>query len=430
MIYMLERNGWLYFNRRVPEAYRSRDTRNVVRHALKTKDKRLGLRLAIAKNDELEAYWNTLAETGQNHSPEQYTALVERSRLLGFPYYPNQQVAQLPLQQLINRLLHVQKEDFNEVQTEAVLGKVSVPAIRVSQVLQRYFDLAKDKTLNKSPDQIRKWKNPRKKAVSNFIKCVGNKPLDELTRADAIKFRDWWIARIKNENLVAVSANKELINIKVIISAVAEELKLDIDTSHIFKSLLLKDEEEGTRMPFETSFIVSTLLNPEKLKGLNEQARWILHAFSETGAGLTELTGLLPEDIILDADIPHIHIRPRKGCSLKTKYRKRVIPLVGYALDAFNACPDGFTNYHDRPDVLSNVLGKYLRENKIMPSERHTVYSLRHSFQDRLLAVNTPDRIQADLMGHKFSRPRYGEGATLQHKLEYMLKVQLKPKES
>jgi len=52
-----------------------------------------------------------------------------------------------------------------------------------------------------------------------------------------------------------------------------------------------------------------------------------------------------------------------------------------------------------------------------IPTQQHTIYSLRHSFQDRLLPVNTPDRIQADLMGHKFNRPQYGEGATLAHKL-------------
>jgi hypothetical protein len=37
------------------------------------------------------------------------------------------------------------------------------------------------------------------------------------------------------------------------------------------------------------------------------------------------------------------------------------------------------------------------------------------------------DRIQADLMGHKFNRPVYGTGAALAQKFEWMRKVQLKP---
>jgi len=67
-----------------------------------------------------------------------------------------------------------------------------------------------------------------------------------------------------------------------------------------------------------------------------------------------------------------------------------------------------------------------LRENKLLPSETHTTYSLRHSFQDSLLAANAPDRLQADLMGHKFQRPAYREGTTLAHKLEWLQKIQVK----
>jgi hypothetical protein len=95
---------------------------------------------------------------------------------------------------------------------------------------------------------------------------------------------------------------------------------------------------------------------------------------------------------------------------LKTRYRKRTIPLVGFALDAFKACPKGFDQYRDCPDLLSAVLGGYLRSRKLLPSDNHSVYSLRHSFQDRLLAANAPDRVQADLMGHKFNRLAYGDG--------------------
>ena len=134
----------------------------------------------------------------------------------------------------------------------------------------------------------------------------------------------------------------------------------------------------------------------------------------------------MSEDIFLDHEIPHIVIVPREKKALKTKYRKRVIPLVGYALDAFKACPQGFTSYRDRPDALSGVLSSYLKKNKLLPSDKHTVYSLRHSLQDRLLAVNAPDRVLADLMGHKFNRPTYGDGASLKQKMEWLEKIQLK----
>lgn len=426
MLYLIRRGGKYHFNRRVPEAYRAHDSRDVVRFALKTSDKAKAQSLAMAKNNELEAYWATLLQTGQQHTAEQYKALVDRARLLGFAYYPAQVLSEQPLSQIIERLLHIEKENYNEKHIESLLGKMAEPSVELSQAWDRYQNIAKDKILNKTDNQIRKWKNPRKKAMANFIACIGNKSLREIAREDALAFRDWWIERINNDGLLSGSANKDLIHVKTIVSAVADELKIKIDTAHIFKNLLLKLEDEETRPPFETSFILSTLLKTENLKGLNEHAKWALHAFAETGAGLDELVGLTPEDIVLDAEIPHIHIRSRKRRNLKTKYRKRKIPLVGFAMDAFRACPQGFTKYFERPDSLSSLLNKYLHDNNLMPSEDHSVYSLRHSFQDRLLAANTPDRVQADLMGHKFGRPKYGGGSTLEHKLEWMKKIQLK----
>ncbi len=85
------------------------------------------------------------------------------------------------------------------------------------------------------------------------------------------------------------------------------------------------------------------------------------------------------------------------------------------------------TDYLDKPDELSAILGDHLRENNLFPSEKHTLYSLRHSFQDRLTEVDAPDRVQAELMGHKFNRQKYGKGPTIEKKMEWMKKVQLKP---
>lgn len=426
MLYILSRNGCFYFNRRVPESVRHHYPKDAIRFSLKTRDRKRAVRLAMTHNDHLEAYWRTLITTGTTSQGEAHKAVADRARLLGFPYLQSQEIASLPLESVYNRLTHVARHEMQETKVEAVLGKYSPPSILLSEVAGKYFDLAKDKTINKSVNQLRKWQNPRILAMNNFIQCVGNKPLHQLTREDALKFRDWWIERIKNENLVAGSANKYIIYIKTMMYSIVENLQIPLDAEHVFKKLLIVEETEKRRLPFETSYLRSTLLNHDNLAGLNEQARWVVFAFAETGAGLNELTGLLPEDIILDAEIPHIHIRARKGRALKTKFRQRTIPLVGFALDAFNALPEGFAKYHDRPDGLSGLLSQYFKNHNLLPTDQHTVYSLRHSFQDRLLAVNTPDRIQADLMGHKFGRPRYGDGATLAHKLEWMQKICLK----
>lgn len=426
MYYLLSRGGRFYYNRRVPNAFRAYDPRDKIRVALNTDSRKEALKLALAHNERLEGYWQGLAATGATFAESDYKALVDRSRLLGFTYLPCHVLASGPVTRIVNRLAHAETNAYHEKHVEAVLGKHSEPVITISGTLNRFWDLVKDQTLNKSPNQIRKWRNPRVKAIHNLIGCIGDKPLHEITRDDMLNFRNWWIGRLDKEGLISGSANKDLIYCKMILTTVAENMKVTIDTGHLFRKLIITKDDSVQRLPFESSYIVSTLLNPDNLKGLNEQARWVLHAFAETGAGLAELTGLMPEDIRLDAEIPHVAIVPRTKKALKTKFRARQIPLVGFALDAFKACPKGFTDYYDRPDALSAVLGKYLRENNLLPTDQHSVYSLRHSFQDRILSVNCPDRIQADVMGHKFNRPVYGAGATLAHKLEWMQKVQLK----
>ena len=47
---------------------------------------------------------------------------------------------------------------------------------------------------------------------------------------------------------------------------------------------------------------------------------------------LSEAAGLANEDVVLDADIPHIIIRPHPWSRLKTKGSERTLPLVGFAL--------------------------------------------------------------------------------------------------
>ncbi len=425
-MYLIERSGRFYFNRRIPNDYRAYDPRNAIRVALMTDSRKTALRLAMAHNERLEAYWNALVHSGDKHSDQQYKATVDRCRTLGFAYYPLPTLAQAPIEQILVRLDHIEKHKFNEHYTQAILGAAPVPVIMQDDVLGRYWALSKETKLDKTPNQLRKWKNPRKRATRNFITWVGNKPLHELSRDDILRYRDWWIDRLQNDEAVSNTANKDLVFVKTIICTVAENLNLNLNLTHIFRKLLIKRDDSQKRLPFSSEYITKTLLNQDNLNGLNAQARYILYAFSESGTGLDELTGLLPEDIFLDAEIPYIHIRRRKGRSLKTKFRERKIALVGYALEAFKACPNGFTAYRDKPDYLSGTLSKYLPENKLFPSEQYTVYSLRHNFQDRLLAANAPDRVRADLMGHKFQRPAYGEGATLALKLEWLQKIQLK----
>jgi integrase len=89
--------------------------------------------------------------------------------------------------------------------------------------------------------------------------------------------------------------------------------------------------------------------------------------------------------------------------------------------------PEGFPRYRDKSSNLSATLNKYLLENNLRPTANHSVYSLRHSFKDRLVAVEAPDSLIDSLMGHKTYKPKYGKGPSLTLKLKYLQQIAFKP---
>ena len=109
---------------------------------------------------------------------------------------------------------------------------------------------------------------------------------------------------------------------------------------------------------------------------------------------------------------------------MKSVYARRVIPLAGVSLEAFKGFPDGFPRYRDNP-TLSDTVNKFLRENGLLESSAHSLYSLRHAFEDRMLAAGVDDRIRRDLFGHRLTRERYGKGASLEHLLQVIQTVAL-----
>lgn len=423
MKYLFKRKGRYYFSRRVPDLVKDYDPRILIRISLKTDSRRQAERKLILLNDQIEAYWDGLIKSGQRYEDRHFRKAIGLAQAMGFGYVPVAALASFPIEQIVSRILAT-KTGTPEV-TDAVLGGKPEPEVKLSEALEKFWCFAQDRTMNKTDHQLRKWKNPRRKAVKSFIAVVGDKNLKSITREDIMQFKEWWIKRIKHENKNAGSANKDFIYLKSILDKVSDNLQLKLDTTALFKKAAFETRFTQTRLPFTTEQILH-ILNSDRLENLNQEARNVLLIAAETGARPTEICGLLPEDIRLEAEIPHFRIIDRKERPLKTAHSERSIPILGYTLKAFREMPNGFPKYRDKPDHLTNVVNKFLRENELVPSPKHTMYSLRHSFQDRILQVNVPDRVQAELMGHKFQRPKYGDGATLALKKEWLQKVCLK----
>ena len=85
--------------------------------------------------------------------------------------------------------------------------------------------------------------------------------------------------------------------------------------------------------------------------------------------------------------------------------------------------PDGFSRYLGKASSLGQIVNKFLGHHKLRPTRDHCVYSFRHGFQDRLTAAEAPDRIQADLMGHRYIRERYGKGPSLEQKHKWLSRI-------
>ncbi|WP_238193476.1 tyrosine-type recombinase/integrase [Methylobacterium frigidaeris] len=164
------------------------------------------------------------------------------------------------------------------------------------------------------------------------------------------------------------------------------------------------------------------LLAEDALDGLNDEARRLVYLIAETGLRLSEAANLTAATIRLDDPVPHVRVRADSR-RMKTEQSARDVPLVGVALLAMRAQPDGFPRYRDKAPQLSALVNKVLRGRDLLPGPGYSLYSLRHTFEDRLTAVEAPEKVMAALMGHKYHRPRYGAGPSLAQKQDWLQRI-------
>jgi integrase len=423
------RDGLYSYCRRVPAIFADVDSRRFALVSLGTRDLRRAEKLRDQVNREQEALWLALKRGGSDDVRERYIGAIDRARLEGFEYRPAGDLAAGEVAEILKRLERLEAlgalngeaaSPAQKAAQQAVAGGAVRPELTLSKAFAEYEGLVREELRKKSPDQLRRWRAPRLKAVNNLIALVGDKAASSVSRADGVAFRAWWVERVVEEELTPNSANKDIGHLQKILDTLNE--KLELGMGRPFARLRLRDDEKRSRLPFSAEQLL-LILEPRHLAGLNEEARDILLLMVETGMRPIEICNLRKSEIVLESNVPHVLVRPGDDRELKTPYSKRDIPLVGISLEAARRHPEGFPRYRDRSASLSALVNKVLRGRGLLPTDDHSLYSIRHSFQDRLVAAEMPDRMQADLMGHKFQRPRYGEGATLEHKQEWLLKL-------
>lgn len=268
MDYILKRNNIYYYDRFIPKSIRPFVPKQRVRISLFTDSLKEARKRAAIQNAKTENYWKTLIDTGETYSHQHYKQVVARSQHLGFSYYPIAELIAKPLEELIERLLDAKKNGLTPAHVEAVCGGVPTPIIKLSNALPRFWSVTKDRLIHKTKNQQRKWRNPREKAWRNFLGSIPNpnKPIHELTRDDILVFRDWQMNRIEAGEIVAASANIDLKHTRSIITTVADNSKIRLDETHLFKRLELDESDSLKRQ--KTVFPEGFFYDPENHKCL------------------------------------------------------------------------------------------------------------------------------------------------------------------
>lgn len=421
---ILRENTW-HIRKRVPVRYAAIEPRSIIHISLHTDSRAIAQAKAVQVWSELIEAWEAKMDGADQEAETRMAAARNLAHRRGYRYLAAPEVAKLPINDLLARIESTVDGAgrFDQREADAALGLASPPALTVAQALDSFYEVAAEDLRGKNDDQIRRWKNPRIKATKNFIDVIGNKLVAEVTTEDMFAFRKWWVDRVLDGEARADTANKDFVHLIGAWKRVCRSKGIALGFST--EGLMLKKDKDkdDVRPPFSRDWIKAKLLSPGALDGLNTDARLILLGMVNTGYRPSEGAGLLPDEIRLSDNVPNIVIQKNRNRGLKTGHSKRVLPLVGISLEAFRAAPRGFARYASNSATLSATVNKYLREKGLLETDRHSLYSLRHSFEDRLLVAGVDERVRRDLLGHALNRERYGSGGDLVFLRDQVLKA-------
>ena len=239
-------------------------------------------------------------------------------------------------------------------------------------------------------------------------KVLGNRPITSYSSSEAAQFRDWCFEQGMNINTV----KRVFASVRSIINLTMREY--GIEGSNAFSGTFMPDRgDASTRQPIPTDKL---RVIQQRCQTTDDEPRWFVALISDTGMRLSEAAGLAKDDIVLDADIPHVIIRPHPWRRLKTKGSERTLPLVGASLwaakravEASRHFPYLFPRYCNdkgcKANSASAALNKWLKQTI---GDGYVMHSFRHSMRDRLRAVNCPSEMIDQIGG--WSKRSVGEG--------------------
>lgn len=421
--YFCIKNGTYYYRRAIPARYRELAGCLEFKDSLATKDYNTALEAYVKAHAHYDTLMNKLKSGIDIKSSPLETHDIQN-------YAKINNISPISIEQLIDDPYELKNRlnifETNKIKTSSkfnALFDYKKDEILLSELIENFIKYEKHKLSDLDDRGFQKLINPKKLAIRKLIEFIGTDiQLVKLTRKMAKDYYDDLKTKIANKTIQENTAGKYLTHVRVLIKKYYEAN--DIEAKTAFDGLNFS-APMNAREAFSVNYLKSKWIGNPIFDKLNLDARTLLFAMLDTGAIASELVGLIPnQEIILNADIPHIKIQHNQNRRLKTSHRGRVIPLIGQALKAFQDNPNGFTRYSgsNGAENASGAILKFLTENNLKETERHVIYSLRHTFKDRLRNHDVPQELQNYLMGHKDRSmgAHYGSGYKLEKSYEFM----------
>ena len=244
--------------------------------------------------------------------------------------------------------------------------------VALSEIAAEYLAL---KQIDQTPPRV---------ALSTFLSLAGDRDVSEYTRQDAKLF----VHHLEMKGNKTATIRRRINSLSAIMNYAYSEL--DLDKRNPFTRLFICNEGDDV---FKRGIFTNEQLKLgyDKALASGSSVKLLMPLLGETGCRLAEIVGLRLEDINLDNDL--IHIRPNSARRLKNRTSERVVPLVGYAKlaieQALTQADDEwlFPQYlkvgHCYATHASNAVNKWLKRD----FGGLTAHSLRHTFRDRLRAL-------------------------------------------
>jgi integrase len=261
--------------------------------------------------------------------------------------------------------------------------------------------------------------------ISYVIACLGSRPLDCYSSADAATFRQW----LTDKKLSNTSLARIFGVVKAVVNFSIKEQGLECKNA--FSGVYIPAEANKKRYSVKGNELKSL---QDECVLLDDDIRWLVALISDTGMRLSEAVGLLVDDLVLDSEQPHIKLVLHPHRRLKTGASERTIPLVGCSLWAAKRIKENssskfcFSRYCTDNNCNSNsasaAINKWIK--KVISSEA-VIHGLRHGFRDRLRAAEAPMDMIDQLGGWSLRSvgQGYGDGYPLDLLHRWMEKIVL-----